>query len=58
MSEIVKVIGREIVDSRGNPIVGVDVLPEDASMGGGKILRQEGFRLSLRLRSQMKGETA
>lgn len=33
MSKIVKVIGREIVDSRGNPTVEADVYLDDGSMG-------------------------
>ncbi|TRW49607.1 phosphopyruvate hydratase [Aliidiomarina halalkaliphila] len=33
MSKIVKVIGREIMDSRGNPTVEADVYLEDGSMG-------------------------
>ena len=33
MTEIVDIIGREILDSRGNPTVEVDVVLEDGSMG-------------------------
>ena len=33
MGEIVKVIGREILDSRGNPTVEVEVFLEDGSFG-------------------------
>ncbi len=33
MAEIVKIIGREILDSRGNPTVEADVFLEDGSMG-------------------------
>jgi enolase len=33
MSQIVKVIGREILDSRGNPTVEADVILDDGSMG-------------------------
>ncbi len=33
MAKIVKVIGREIVDSRGNPTVEADVILDDGSMG-------------------------
>ncbi len=33
MAEIVKIIGREILDSRGNPTVEADVLLDDGSMG-------------------------
>ena len=33
MSKIVKVIGREILDSRGNPTVEADVILDDGSMG-------------------------
>src|SRR5512135_1090273 len=33
MSRIVKVIGREILDSRGNPTVEADVILDDGSMG-------------------------
>ena len=33
MTEIVDIIGREILDSRGNPTVEVDVILEDGSMG-------------------------
>ena len=34
MAEIVKTIGREILDSRGNPTVEADVILADGSMGG------------------------
>jgi enolase len=33
MAEIVKVSGREILDSRGNPTVEAEVFLEDCSMG-------------------------
>src|ERR1700710_2912117 len=33
MTEIVDIIAREILDSRGNPTVEVDVVLEDGSMG-------------------------
>ena len=33
MTAIVNVVGREILDSRGNPTVEVDVVLEDGSMG-------------------------
>ncbi len=33
MIEIVDVLGREILDSRGNPTVEVDVYLEDGNMG-------------------------
>ena len=33
MAEIVDVIGRQILDSRGNPTVEVDVMLEDGSFG-------------------------
>src|SRR5688500_11410558 len=33
MTEIVKVVGREILDSRGNPTVEADVLLADGSLG-------------------------
>ena len=33
MSKIVKVIGREIIDSRGNPTVEAEVYLEDGSFG-------------------------
>jgi enolase len=33
MTEIVNIVGREILDSRGNPTVEVDVILEDGSMG-------------------------
>ena len=33
MAEIVKIIGREILDSRGNPTVEADVFLDDGSMG-------------------------
>ena len=33
MSAIIDIIGREILDSRGNPTVEVDVLLEDGSLG-------------------------
>ena len=33
MTDIVDIIGREILDSRGNPTVEVDVVLEDGSIG-------------------------
>ena len=33
MTAIIDIIGREILDSRGNPTVEVDVILEDGSMG-------------------------
>ena len=33
MTAIVDIIGREIIDSRGNPTVEVDVLLEDGNIG-------------------------
>jgi len=33
MKKIVKIIGREILDSRGNPTVEVEVILEDGSVG-------------------------
>ena len=33
MTAIIDIIGREILDSRGNPTVEVDVVLEDGSMG-------------------------
>ena len=33
MTAIVDILGREILDSRGNPTVEVDVMLEDGSMG-------------------------
>ena len=33
MSTIIDILGREILDSRGNPTVEVDVILEDGSMG-------------------------
>jgi len=33
MTEIVKIVGREILDSRGNPTVEADVWLADGSMG-------------------------
>src|SRR3978361_1285178 len=33
MTEIVAIVAREILDSRGNPTVEVDVILEDGSMG-------------------------
>ena len=33
MTAIVDIIGREILDSRGNPTVEVDVVLEDGSLG-------------------------
>ncbi len=33
MARIVKVIGREILDSRGNPTVEADIILDDGSMG-------------------------
>src|SRR5512138_2407540 len=33
MTEIVDIVAREILDSRGNPTVEVDVILEDGSMG-------------------------
>jgi enolase len=37
MSKIVKIVGREILDSRGNPTVEADVWLEDGSMGRGAV---------------------
>ena len=41
MTAIVDIIGREILDSRGNPTVEVDVVLEDGSIGprGGAVGR-------------------
>jgi len=36
MSTIIDIIGREILDSRGNPTVEVDVFLEDGTMGRGR----------------------
>ena len=33
MTEILRIIGREIIDSRGNPTVEVDVILEDGAFG-------------------------
>ncbi|TIS22571.1 hypothetical protein, partial [Mesorhizobium sp.] len=33
MTAIIDIVGREILDSRGNPTVEVDVVLEDGSMG-------------------------
>ena len=33
MTEIIKIVGREILDSRGNPTVEADVLLADGSLG-------------------------
>jgi len=33
MTEIIDIVGREILDSRGNPTVEVDVVLEDGSFG-------------------------
>ncbi|MBQ1872378.1 MAG: hypothetical protein II152_01295, partial [Succinivibrionaceae bacterium] len=33
MAKITKVVGREIIDSRGNPTVEADVYLDDGSMG-------------------------
>src|SRR5688500_10830148 len=33
MAEIIEIIGREVLDSRGNPTVEVEVYLEDGSMG-------------------------
>ena len=33
MSQIVKIVGREIMDSRGNPTVEVEVITEDGYIG-------------------------
>ena len=33
MTDIVEIIGREVLDSRGNPTVEVDVMLEDGSRG-------------------------
>jgi len=40
MTAIVNVVGREILDSRGNPTVEVDVVLEDGSMGRAAPFRQ------------------
>ena len=37
MTEIVKVVGREILDSRGNPTVEADVFLADGSTGRGAV---------------------
>ena len=37
MSTIIDIIGREILDSRGNPTVEVDVILEDGTMGRGAV---------------------
>ena len=37
MAKIMKVIGREILDSRGNPTVEADVILDDGSMGRGAV---------------------
>src|SRR6195256_2351354 len=37
MTAIVDIIGREILDSRGNPTVEVDVVLEDGSLGGAAV---------------------
>ena len=39
MIEIVDVIGREILDSRGNPTVEVEVYLEDGTMGRAAVLK-------------------
>ena len=39
MTEIVKVVGREILDSRGNPTVEADVKLADGSVGRAACLR-------------------
>ena len=37
MTAIIDIVGREILDSRGNPTVEVDVVLEDGSMGRARL---------------------
>jgi enolase len=41
MSRIAKVIGREILDSRGNPTVEADIWLHDGSMGRAAVSRAQ-----------------
>jgi enolase len=57
MSKIVKVIGREILDSRGNPTVEADVWLEDGSMGrAAKFYGKKAFAARSVGDRRMKGE--
>src|SRR3981081_4839759 len=57
MSSIVDVVAREILDSRGNPAVGGDVLSESGVMGRCDVPSgaSTGSREALELRDQDKG---
>ena len=57
MTAIVNVVGREILDSRGNPTVEVDVILEDGSMGRAAIPSgaSTGTREAVELRDGDKG---
>src|SRR3974390_1245573 len=57
MTAIVNVVGREILDSRGNPTVEVDVILEDGSMGRAAVPSgaSTGTREAVELRDGDKG---
>jgi len=57
MTAIVNVVGREILDSRGNPTVEVDVVLEDGSMGRAAVPSgaSTGTREAVELRDEDKG---
>ena len=57
MTAIVNVVGREILDSRGNPTVEVDVVLEDGSMGRAAVPSgaSTGTREAVELRDGDKG---
>ncbi len=60
MTAIVNVVGREILDSRGNPTVEVDVVLEDGSMGRAAVPSgaSTGTREAVELRDGDKGRFA
>ena len=57
MTAIIDIIGREILDSRGNPTVEVDVVLEDGSMGRAAVPSgaSTGSREAIELRDGDKG---
>ncbi len=56
MSEIVDIIGREIIDSRGNPTVEVDVVLESGALGRAAVPSgaSTGEREAIELRDEEK----
>ncbi|MFN0106985.1 MAG: phosphopyruvate hydratase, partial [Bryobacteraceae bacterium] len=57
MTDIVKVVGREILDSRGNPTVEADVFLADGSMGRAAVPSgaSTGIHEAVELRDDDKG---